>query len=576
MYSNKPRLSCPLGSASLSSKHKVSNVDNTSIQLEHSMPFWPTHPSNYSMESNDSPRTYTSDPMPDQRKLLMLKKKTLVRAQQAAQQYQRIEKQQHEEVAFVGGSKSPQKNSNGVHGVEGMRDNRSTTSFLPAAIKISSTGINNSGCCETGASGDAELMTPRDGSPTPSTSAANVSKCQNGQQVEQMTWTAVPGHNVTPPRPNNVPTVAQTARLPTVTNRADATDYLNFEDIRPSSNPKTELNEVLQGLGKQTWPGIFHQLNAVRRLALHHRHMLEPHAHTIVLGVANQADNLRSQVSKNALLCLGDMWKGMGKALDPELKVVAPAVIKKSADKVEFIREAAELAIKDIIAGGSDSKVIAAFLICMGPGTPGLKNSFLRAKIAAALRMCLTVKGQQLALTASKEVKRIVYTLGSLLQDSSQETREHSKKIASLLVETGIMTECELRKALPETVISRIKLILQAASTRRDKYNHPVSLASTSPPRMVQGNRLLLGTDGPIRDDCSSRQETFSHSVGTTANGFIAPPIFDVGNEHTSSLQHKVVADGELRNVSTTTEFLSTPSIRINCDLPSQSSSLSP
>ncbi len=555
----KPQRPSPLGPPNFSSKHKIPNVDNTSIQSEPPMPFWSTYPSFSSMESDDSPRTYTSDPVLDQSKLSMLKKKKLVRARQATQHP--YNEKLHKEANIVG-SKSPLRLSNIVHNEQGMKDNRAALCLPTANSCCTASGL--SGCCETGAPGGAESMPPRSASPTPPTLTAKIDKCQNDVQIETRTWAAVTCRNVTPsPRPNSVPTAAHTAISTTVTNRTDAIDYLNFVDINPSSNPKMELSEVLQGLGKQSWPEIFHLLTSIRRLALHHGHLLEPHVHSIVLGVINQADNLRSQVCKNALLCLGDMWKGMGKVLDPELQEVAPTVIKKFADKVEFIREAAELAIRDIISGGSDRKVIAAFLMCMGPGTPGFKNPHLRARIASSLRMCLVQKGQQLEVTAPKEVKRIVSALGSLLQDSSQETREHSKQIASLLVETGIINESSLRKALPESALSRIKVILRAATAISGKYNYPSSLASTSPPRMVEGNGLL-GTVGGITSDDYIRRESYSRTVdATTVNEFIAPNFGNVNENSTSSLQHKA-ADKGFRKEPATRLHSTALSIRIN------------
>jgi hypothetical protein len=55
-----------------------------------------------------------------------------------------------------------------------------------------------------------------------------------------------------------------------------------------------------------------------------------------VTAVLKQAENLRSQVAKNALLTVGDLWRGLGRALDPELPLVAPLLIKKYADKVSY------------------------------------------------------------------------------------------------------------------------------------------------------------------------------------------------------------------------------------------------
>lgn len=46
-------------------------------------------------------------------------------------------------------------------------------------------------------------------------------------------------------------------------------------------------------------------------------------------------------MAKNSLLALADLWRGLGDALDPELPMVCPVLVKKMADKVEFLAEAA-------------------------------------------------------------------------------------------------------------------------------------------------------------------------------------------------------------------------------------------
>lgn len=49
--------------------------------------------------------------------------------------------------------------------------------------------------------------------------------------------------------------------------------------------------------------------------------------------------NLRSAVAKNALLTLGDLWAGLGKAMDAELPVVAPVLLKRFSDTQGFLGE---------------------------------------------------------------------------------------------------------------------------------------------------------------------------------------------------------------------------------------------
>ncbi|CAM9950044.1 unnamed protein product, partial [Choristocarpus tenellus] len=60
------------------------------------------------------------------------------------------------------------------------------------------------------------------------------------------------------------------------------------QDIRPSPNPGQELQRALVSLGRDDWPDIFHTLNSVRRLALHHGLLLEQHLHALVRDVLNQ------------------------------------------------------------------------------------------------------------------------------------------------------------------------------------------------------------------------------------------------------------------------------------------------
>ena len=54
----------------------------------------------------------------------------------------------------------------------------------------------------------------------------------------------------------------------------------------------------------------------LRRLAVHHPEILCTNLHTVTLAVIQEAKNLRSQVSRLALICLGDMFTGLKKNMD--------------------------------------------------------------------------------------------------------------------------------------------------------------------------------------------------------------------------------------------------------------------
>ena len=56
-----------------------------------------------------------------------------------------------------------------------------------------------------------------------------------------------------------------------------------------------------------------------------------------VCQVLKSVNNLRSSVSKNALLCLGDLFRGLGRRMDTEIATVLPDLLKRCADTNKFV-----------------------------------------------------------------------------------------------------------------------------------------------------------------------------------------------------------------------------------------------
>jgi len=110
-------------------------------------------------------------------------------------------------------------------------------------------------------------------------------------------------------------------------------EYLSTKDIKPVSNPISELTHVLTVLEMETdWEKLFYSLNDTRSLALHHQHVVlsSGKLHALVVGIMKQIDNLRSAVAKNAILAMGDMFQGLGKAMEGEVPATIPVLVKVS------------------------------------------------------------------------------------------------------------------------------------------------------------------------------------------------------------------------------------------------------
>ncbi len=80
----------------------------------------------------------------------------------------------------------------------------------------------------------------------------------------------------------------------------DAYDYIPSSEIKALDHPSRELNAVVRGLEKDDWPEIFHTLNKLRSLSLHHQTVIVNSGvlHGIVVGLLKQV-----RYFKVSLLC---------------------------------------------------------------------------------------------------------------------------------------------------------------------------------------------------------------------------------------------------------------------------------
>lgn len=73
---------------------------------------------------------------------------------------------------------------------------------------------------------------------------------------------------------------------------SDGLDYINTPDLSPSVNPSNDIRRVVIGLEKDDWPDIFHTLNTIRTLAIHHTSLVvaSGQLHAIVRGTIKQVN----------------------------------------------------------------------------------------------------------------------------------------------------------------------------------------------------------------------------------------------------------------------------------------------
>jgi hypothetical protein len=231
-------------------------------------------------------------------------------------------------------------------------------------------------------------------------------------------------------------------------------EYVPTSDLKPFETPGKELSLVISGLENNDWPEIFHTLTSMRRISIHHQNLVQKsgnksgNLHSLVLGVLKQADNLRSAVAKNAILCLGDLFQGMGICMDTEVLNTISTLLKRCADSSNFLSEVSENALVQMIDNVSASRSLAGLLTSVEH-----KQANIRAKAAMFINCLLFRRCDD--VFGSREFEGLKSKIAKLLQDSLPETRANSRDIVRILLNNGLVQKSELEHFVSMDLINK-------------------------------------------------------------------------------------------------------------------------
>ena len=293
---------------------------------------------------------------------------------------------------------------------------------------------------------------------------------------------------------------------------ADSLEYTNSEDIKPMNNPSKELTAVAKGLDTDGWPDIFHTIDKLRQLALHHNSTVlnSSYLHPMVMGVVKQVDNLRSAVCKNALLAISDMFVGFGKSMDGESQNVMPILLKRCSDSSAFLSGSANAALCSMM---ERSSVQRAITLLMQYGADH-KVAGIRAATVNGLSHLATVRINELKVPACKESLDVVKSrLSKFITDPNPSVRSQSREIVRQLVLSGLFSRTQLEVSIDPGLVAK-SLQEQSANSIA-----PSPLARYS--RLGDGGGLEIVADSSTRKNDKPSPRKGSRKLGVPSGGTI-------------------------------------------------------
>ncbi|XP_074852240.1 TOG array regulator of axonemal microtubules protein 1 isoform X2 [Carettochelys insculpta] len=271
-------------------------------------------------------------------------------------------------------------------------------------------------------------------------------------------------------------------------------EIMDPSELRPLSKPETALTEALRLLSDDDWEKKIEGLIFVRCLSAYHADVLTGKLHETTLAVVQEVKNLRSGVSRAAVVCLGDLFTYLKRNMDHELDSAVKVLLHKAGESNTFIREDVDKALKAMVNNVTPARALCSLL----NGGQSHLHTAVRRCTAQHLSDVVEQMGPGRILSGIKDVTdRILPAVAKFAQDGSQETRYYGRKMLF-----NMMTHPDFDKMLEKYVPSKdLPYIKESVSSLRQKGLGEIPLDTPS----AKGRRSHTGSIGHSRSSSTSR-----------------------------------------------------------------------
>ncbi|XP_016154438.1 PREDICTED: protein FAM179B, partial [Ficedula albicollis] len=271
-------------------------------------------------------------------------------------------------------------------------------------------------------------------------------------------------------------------------------EVLDPGELQPFPRPEAALAEALALLADHDWEKKIEGLNFVRCLSAYHAPVLTAKLHETTLAVAQEVKNLRSGVSRAAVVCLGDLFTHLKKSMDQELDNAVKVLLHKAGESNTFIREEVDKALKAMVNNVTPARALCSLI---NGGQRHLHSAVRRCTAQHLGQLVQRLGPERLLAGPRPAAERLLPALASFVQDSSQHTRYHGRRMLF-----SMMAHPDLDKTLEKFVPAKdLPYIKETVGSLREKGLGEMPLDTPS----AKGRRSQTGNVGHLRSSSTCR-----------------------------------------------------------------------
>ncbi|CAB3397277.1 unnamed protein product [Caenorhabditis bovis] len=234
----------------------------------------------------------------------------------------------------------------------------------------------------------------------------------------------------------------------------------------PKSFSMDTNNVTVQGalrkIENDDWSEKVEGLNMLAALSYNHPKQIEENLKEVTLAVLNECKNLRSSVSRVAIVTIGIIAQNMSTRIDSEMEKICAVLLNKSGDVSNaFIREDATDSLGKLVKSASAVKALQG-IIAAGAKS---KNNTTRASCASFVYNIIEIQGSAAILNNPTALSHVIGVLSQFCKDQTPQVRQYGRQALAFLAKDPNFDRL-LRKNATDSEAKQFKEILATIEKR--------------------------------------------------------------------------------------------------------------
>ncbi|PIC27163.1 hypothetical protein B9Z55_019496 [Caenorhabditis nigoni] len=222
------------------------------------------------------------------------------------------------------------------------------------------------------------------------------------------------------------------------------------------------VNIALKKMAHDEWSEKVDGLNMISTLSETQPKQVADNLKEVIIAILNECKNLRSSVSRVAIVTIGTVAQNLNSKIDSEMEKICVVLLNKAGDVSNaFIRDDATDSLNKLVKAATAGKALQGIIVAGSKS----KNNTIRASCANFVHDIITIQGSSVILNNQAALCSVLPVLIQFAKDQSPQVRTPGKQSLCFLSKDPNFDRL-MKKNANESDIKTVKDVLANVEKR--------------------------------------------------------------------------------------------------------------